>query len=267
MSISLSTLRRKAEPKPPIAIIYGTHGIGKTTLAVGGADPVVAAIEDGLGQLDAPSWGIKTFAEMMEAIGVLYSEEHDRKTLVVDSLDWLEELVWAETCRQNAWQNMESEGFGKAYVAADKVWRDYLDGIKALRDEKGMTIVQIAHEQIVRFNSPTTEPYDRHTIKLHKRASGLVQEHADIIGFMGYRVSISESRTATQKAGQGTKRGVGGGQRVLHLEERPAFIAKNRFGMPPNIDLPTQAEAWKSPETIWATFAQHLPTATNSGAK
>lgn len=263
MAISLQTLRRKAEPKPPIVILYGTHGIGKTTLAVGGADPVVAAIEDGLGQLDAPSWSIRSYADMMEAIGALYGEEHDRKTLIIDSLDWLEELVWAETCRQNAWQNMESEGFGKAYVAADKIWRDYLDGIKALRDEKGMTIIQIAHEQIVRFNSPQTEPYDRHTIKLHKRASGLVQEHADIIGFMGYRVSIAESRTATQKAGQGTKRGVGGGQRVLHLEERPAFIAKNRFGMPASIDLPTQAEAWKSPATIWQAFAQHLPNATN----
>lgn len=263
MAITLQSLRRKSEPKPPIMVIFGTHGCGKTTLAAGAPDPVVAAIEDGLGRLDAPSWGVKTYAEMMEAIGVLYSEEHDRKTLVVDSLDWLETLVWSETCRQNAWQNMESADYGKAYVAADKLWTDYLDGIKALRDEKNMTIVQIAHEQIVRFNSPTTEPYDRHTIKLHKRASALVQEHADIIGFMGYRVSIQESRTATQKAGQGTKRGVGGGQRVLHLEERPAFIAKNRFGMPTSIDLPTQAEAWKSPETIWASFAQHLPTATN----
>ena len=261
MAISLSTLRRKAEPKPPIVILYGTHGIGKTTLAVGGPDPVVAAIEDGLGMLDAPSWVIKTYADMIEAIGALYAEEHDRKTLVVDSLDWLESLVWAETCRRNAWQTIETPDFGKGYVAADEVWREYLDGIKALRDDKGMTVVQIAHEQIVRFNSPTTEPYDRHTIKLHKRGNGMLQEHADIIGFMGYRVSITESRTATQKAGMGIKRGVGGGQRVLHLEERPAFYAKNRFGMPSSIDLPTQAEAWRDPSVIWSAFSQHLPSA------
>lgn len=263
MAITLQSLRRKAEVKPPIVILFGTHGIGKTTFAVGSPDPVVAAVEDGLGNLDTPSWGIATYQDMMEAIGVLYAEEHDRKTLIVDSLDWLETLIWVETCRQNLWQNMESADYGKAYVAADKLWRDYLDGIKALRDEKGMTIVQIAHEQIVRFNSPQTEPYDRHTIKLHKRASGLVQEHADIIVFMGYRVSIAEARTATQKAGQGTKRGVGGGQRVLHLEERPAFIAKNRFGMPTSIDLPTQSEAWKDPAKIWQAFAQHLPNATS----
>ena len=262
MAINLQSLRRKSEPKPPIVILFGTHGCGKTTLAAGAPDPVVAAIEDGLGQLDTPSWEIKSYDDMMQAIGVLYGEEHDRKTLIVDSIDWLEELIWAETCRRNNWQNMETEGFGKAYVAADAVWREYLDGLKALRDERGMTVVQIAHEQIVRFNSPTTEPYDRHTIKLHKRASGLVQEHADIIAFIGYRVSIAESRTATQKAGQGTKRGVGGGQRVLHFEERPAFIAKNRFGMPPSIDLPTQSEAWKSPQSLWAKFAEIIP---NSG--
>lgn len=263
MAISLDSLRKGGAPKPPIMIVYGTHGVGKTTLAAGAPAPVVAAIEDGLGQLDTPSWEIKTYNDLIQAIGVLYSEEHDRKTLIVDSIDWLEELIWAETCRRNNWQNMETESFGKAYVAADAFWREYLDGLNALRDERGMTVIQIAHEQIIRFNSPTTEPYDRHTIKLHKRASGLVQEHADIIAFIGYRVSIAESRTATQKAGQGTKRGVGGGQRVLHLEERPAFIAKNRFGMPTSIDLPTQAEAWKDPAKIWQAFAQHLPTATN----
>lgn len=263
MAISLASLRKGGQPKPPIMVLYGTHGIGKTTFAAGAPNPVVMAIEDGLGQLETPSWPIKTYDEVMQAIGVLYGEEHDRQTLVVDSLDWLEELIWAETCARNHWQTMETEGFGKAYVAADAVWREYLDGIKALRDERGMTIVQIAHEQIVRYNNPTTDPYDRHQIKLHKRANALVQEHADIIGFLGYRVSIAEARTATQKQGQGTKRGIGGGQRVLYFEERPAFIAKNRYGLPPSLDLPTQANAWKSPDAVWAKFAELIP---NHGA-
>ena len=55
-------------------------------------------------------------------------------------------------------------------------------------------------------------------------------------------------------------RAEGTGQRVLYLEERPAFLAKNRYGMPPAIDLPTTAEAWREPQTIWAALAPYLLT-------
>lgn len=252
MAISLATLKRRERVPPPVMVVYGTHGVGKTTLAVGAPSPVLLRIENGLGELDVANWPIGSFSEVMQAIGELYSAEHEFKSLVVDSLDWLEPLVWAETCARNSWATIESPDFGKGYVAADKVWREYLEGIAALRDERGMTIIQLAHEAIVNFKSPDTEPYDRHTIKLHKRASALVQENADIIGFLGYRVSVLKSGTDPKRQ---INRGVGGGQRVLNLEERPAFVAKSRFTVPSAIDLPTSQD----PEELWHTFAQHLP--------
>ena len=257
MALSLSTLKRRERIKPPIAVLYGTHGVGKTTLAAGADDPVLLAVENGIGQLDVPHWDIASFGDVMEAIGVLYSEEHDRRTLIMDSLDWLEPLIWQETCRRNGWQSIEDAGFGKGYVAADVVWREYMDGIRALRDERGMTVVQIAHEAISNFASPDTDPYDRHTIKLHKRASALVQEHADIIAFLGYRVSIKQADVGP---GKKITRGVGGGQRVLHLEERPAYVAKNRYSLPASIEIPSVADAAMNPQAAWAAFAQHLPT-------
>lgn len=263
MAISLASLRKGGQPKPPIMVLYGIKGSGKTTVTAGAPDPVFAFIEDGVGQLDVPNWRITTFDDIMQAIGILYTEEHDRKTFVVDSLDWLEPLVWAETCRRHGWENIDTPGYGKGYVAAGAVWREYLDGLVALRDERGMTIVQIAHETIKRFDSPEHEPYDRYRIKLHDRAADLVQEHADIVAFMNYRVSIAKTDAGFNKK---VARGVGGGQRVLYLEERPAFQAKNRYGMPASIDLPTLAEAWKSPAQIWAAFAQHLPNMTQTGA-
>lgn len=256
MALSLSSLRRKVESRPPIILLFGVKGIGKTTFAAGSPAPVVCAIEDGIGALDVPFWNIASFADMMEAIGVLYSEEHDRKTLVIDSLDWLEPFVWAEACRRNGWENIEAPGYGKGYVGAAAIWREYLEGIRALRDDKGMTIVQIAHEDIKRFDSPDTDPYDRYQIKLHSRAAALVQEHADIVGFMNYRVSI---KTTDVGFGQKKLRGVGGGQRVLYLEERPAFLAKNRYSMPPSIDIPSLANAAQDPSAAWAAFASYLP--------
>ncbi len=244
--------------KPPIIVLFGVRGVGKTTLAAGAPDPVFVCIEDGMGKLDAPSWKINSYAEIMEAIAALYTEDHDRKTLVIDSLDWLEPLIWAETCKRHGWADLDSPGFGKGYVAAVAVWREYLDGITALRDEKGMMVVQIAHEIIRRFDNPETDPYDRYKLKLHERASDLVQEHAEIVAFINYRVSIKQTDVGFSRK---VTRATGSAQRVLYLEERPAFNAKNRFGMPPFIDLPSTPEAWKDPQTIWAAFAQHLPDA------
>jgi hypothetical protein len=256
MAISLSSLRQSGTVKPPVMVLFGVKGVGKTTLAAGAPDPVFICVEDGLGMLDVPSWKITTFAELMDAIGALYTEDHDRKTLVIDSLDWLEPLMWTEACRRHGWDSIESPGYGKGYVAAAAVWREYLDGIAALRDEKGMTIIQIAHELIKRFDNPETDPYDRYKIKLHDRAADLVQEHAEIVAFLNYRVAVKAADVGFNKK---INRAVGAAQRVLYLEERPAFHAKNRFGLPSSIDLPSTPEAWKSPGAIWAAFAQHLP--------
>jgi hypothetical protein len=83
-----------------------------------------------------------------------------------------------------------------------------------------------------------------------------VQEHADVVGFMNWRVSIRDKDVGF---GKKVARGVGGGQRVLYLEERPAFDAKNRYSMPPSIDLPTEPEAWQNPQAVWEALRHYLP--------
>lgn len=78
-------------------------------------------------------------------------------------------------------------------------WRQYLDGLNALRDERGMTVVQIAHTDIKRFDSPEHDPYDRYVIKLHTRAAALLQEHADIVLFANYRISTVKADVGFNK--------------------------------------------------------------------
>ena len=257
MARSLATLQRRSGVKPPVGIIYGTKGIGKTTLAAGAPNPVLLAIEDGVGMLSVPSWpDIAAFGDVIEAIGALYSEEHDHKTLIIDSIDWLEPLVWREVCARNGWASIEEPGFGKGYVATLDVWREYLDGIRALRDDRGMMILQIAHNEVRRFDSPETDPYDRYQIKLNARASALLQEHADFVGFMTYRISTKDKDVGFKRT---VTRAVSGGSRVIYVENRPAYLAANRYGMPHAIDLPTTKNAWDHPGEIWAAFAKYLP--------
>lgn len=239
MAISLASLRRGVQHKPGRFAIYGTHGIGKTSLAASAPAPVFIQTEDGGGDLDITTFGLlKSYTEVMEAIGELYTQPHDFQTVVVDSLDWLEPLVWTQTAKDNGWKDLEAAGYGKGYLAASDYWRGLLDGLTALRDDKNMTVIMLAHADVKRFDSPDTEPYDRYIMKLHTRASALVQEHVDALFFANYRVSTVKTDLGFNKK---AVRGVGAGDRLLFTEERPAFLAKNRYGMPDTLPL-----SWES---------------------
>lgn len=239
MAISLASIRRSTAIQAPRIVVYGVHGIGKSTFGACAPAPIFLPTEDGLGALDAPAFPLaKSFAEVLEALGSLYSEPHDFKTLVVDSLDWLEPLIWAHTCELGGKKSIEDFGYGKGYLEAVTHWRAYLDGLNALRNDRGMTIIQIAHTAIKRFDSPETEPYDRYEIKLHQRAAGLVQEWADCVLFANYRVMTTATDVGFNAK---VRRAIGGGERLLHTTERPAYLAKNRYSLPETLPLTWQA--------------------------
>lgn len=255
MAISLSQLTRSSAPKPPRLLIHGVAGVGKTTFAAGASNPVFIQTEDGLGTIDANHFPIaRSFEDVIECLVTLYNEEHDFKTAVVDSADWLEPLIWAKTCKEYGWKDLEAPGYGKGYLATMEFWRQYLDGLNALRDERGMTIVQIAHTDIKRFDSPEHDPYDRYVIKLHARAAALLQEHADIVLFANYRISTVKADVGFNKK---VNRALGSGERVIHTAERPAFLAKNRYGLPDTLPLDWSAFAQAMPDSLKTALLPH----------
>ena len=98
-----------------------------------------------------------------------------------------------------------------------------------------MTIVLIAHSEIVMINDPRTTAYSAYALRLHRRARGLVEDSADLIGFLATDVVIKSEQGGFGKT---RARADGGNTRWLHVEPRPAFTAKNRFGMPERIQIP-----------------------------
>ena len=103
-------------------------------------------------------------------------------TVVIDSLDWLEQLIWRQVVRERGpanktkVDNIEDFGFARGYIYAIDYWREVLDGLNGLRNDRQMMVVLIAHAKIERFENPETEAYDRYSPRLNKHASALVQE-------------------------------------------------------------------------------------------
>jgi hypothetical protein len=262
MAISLAQLMRTNSPKPPRILIHGVAGVGKTTFAADANAPVFVQTEDGLGTLATSHFPLaRTFEDVIDALAALYTESHDFKTVVVDSVDWLEPLVWGRACRDNGWASIEDAGYGKGYVAALNLWRQYIDGLNALRDDRGMTVIQIAHTDIKRFDSPEHDPYDRYVIKLHTRAAALLQEHSDLVLFANYRISTVKADVGFNKK---VNRAMGSGERVIHTAERPAFLAKNRYGLPDTLPLDWQSFIQAMPESLQPTFSPSQTTTTRT---
>jgi hypothetical protein len=253
MAISLSSIQKGGASKPPVVVLHGGPGIGKTTFAAAAPAPIFIRTEDGLGSLAPDAFPVATnWGDVMGAMGVLYQEEHEYKTVIIDSLSALEPMLWKQVAQDHNKDSVEDLGYGKGYVLALDYWAQFLQGMAALRDDKGLTPVMIAHSDVIRYDSPEVDPFDRFQIKLHKRAFQLLYERADVIGFANWRTHVVKAEVGFN---QKVSRGVGTGERLLHMVEKPAYIAKNRYGLPDTIPL------------SWQAFADAMAAATQQNLK
>jgi hypothetical protein len=174
------------------------------------------------------------FGAIMDAIRSLYEDARGYRTVVVDTLDALEPALIEHVCVTHGWKNIESPSYGKGYVIADGDWQRFIRGITALRNKHGMTVVLVAHSEITRIDDPRAPSFTQYAPRLHKRARALVQDAADLIGLLAEDLKISTDDSGFRERVRATSNN----QRFLFVEGCPAYVAKNRFGMPSRIAIP-----------------------------
>ena len=161
MSDWQKSLRKGKQEIPPRICIYGGHGIGKSTLASQFPKPIFISTEDGLDSLDVVSFPrASSVTDVVESIKTLIKEDHEYKTVVIDSVDWLVEPL----IMQNVESSHEAKdlAYGKGQMLVAEEFREILQGLDVLRTKRNMNVVLIAHSAVIRFEDPRTEPYDRY---------------------------------------------------------------------------------------------------------
>jgi hypothetical protein len=251
MAVDLQSISRTRRIQAPKVLLAGEPKIGKSTFAAQAPNAIGICTEDGLSGIDAKAFPLcNTLNDVYEAIATLYQEKHDYNAVFLDSLDWTEPLVHEHVCRMNKWDTIETPGYGKGYVAAAAEWKNLLDGFEALRRERGMAIIMVAHVKQKRIESPTHEGYDAWVLKLHDRASALCLEWADIVGYAAHRIALKKTDAGF---GQKETKALKTGERMLHLEAHPAYPSGTRFGL-------------EDCELSWEAFASQLAQATAQAA-
>lgn len=151
MTVSLADVQTGTRAAPPRILVYGIEGIGKSTFASKFPKPIFIQTEDGLDNIDCESFPVaRKFEDVVGALDALIREKHDYSTVVIDSLDWLEALIWKMLCEREGVESIEQVGGGyaKGYVQALTHWRRVVEKLQTLRLDKGCAIVLTAHAKI-----------------------------------------------------------------------------------------------------------------------
>lgn len=229
-------------------LIYGGEGTGKSTLASGAPSPIWLDIEGGSIHLDVARYPFgdgpmghvpSSYGQVVSALDELINTQHDFKTVVVDTADKLEPMVWTHVVAQANSKDItsiEDFGWGKGYTAAADVWRELMRRFDDLRS-RGIHVIILAHAQVKTFKNPSGDDFDRYQLRLNEKAGGLLKDWADVVGFLTHDEWAKKDKNAPRAKGYGS------GRRILNTERTAAFDAKTRLPLSKEIEIAI-ADPW-----------------------
>jgi hypothetical protein len=244
MALSLESISKGKARKAPRIVLLGVEKVGKSTFASQSESPIFIPMkgEQGIDEIDCAKFPpAQSYDDVLESIGVLYREDHDYKTAVIDSSSAFEPLVWDKVCKAEGAASIEKVGggYGKGYTETLKYWRELMDGLDALRDERGMGCILIGHVKAKEFNDPEADPYTTYWFDINEKAANALYRWADAIFFAAFKKAIVQKTDAGFN--KKTARATGTGQRVLYTEKRPAHPGGNRYSLPYELPLNWQS--------------------------
>lgn len=220
--------------RPFYGVFFGGEGTGKTTCASKFPEVCVSDIEDGTALVHfRKRIEPKNFQDILFLIEELINTKHPYQTYVIDSLDHLETLIWAQVLEEYNKANADKKvksfpeiPYGAGYKIALGKWKQLGEKLKELR--KKLNVILIAHSEVKTINDPSLAvTYGKHVIKIHPFAADYIKESVEAIFFFNFEIF------AAKKDNEKIGRAFGEGNRVIYTMATPSSEGKNRYSLPP----------------------------------
>lgn len=241
--MSRLSLVKKPADKPAIITVAGEAGLGKTTFAASFPKPIFMQAEEGLqsipsdGRPDAfpPYRGVEDVENTWKDLAALIQEDHEYKTLVIDSVTSLEELfiehVVASDPRGAKNIAQAAGGYGAGFRMVASMHQRIRKAAGILRDRKGMHVVFIAHTETENIDPPDGTPYSRLSLRLNKRSRQPYIDNVDAVAL----ITLETYRKTSD--GERPDKAISDGTRVMKLTSSAAHVSKNRYGITEDLIL------------------------------
>ncbi len=245
IGFSLKDIKKEVLLKAPRIVTIGTEKAGKTTF--GSTMPNVVFIpirgEEGINSLNVSSFPVcHSFSDVIECFNVLIEEDHDYKSVVLDSTSSLQHILNKETCEQFEAESILEIPFGRGYSHVETKWIKLKEIADQLWEKKNMVITFIGHTSVRPFQDPLGETYDRYEWNIREKYAEILYQWADCILFVKPKNLLKERKDV----GFGKEKAimVSADQRCLYTKPSPAYPAGCRdiWGSLPN-ELPL---SWKA---------------------
>ena len=231
----LDKIQKGQKARSPRIMLIGVEGVGKSTAGASMPNPIFICGESGLVGpqfAEIHSFTPDNWGEALQFIDELTKAPGDFKSLVIDTLDWVEPMLYAYVCTKAGHKNIEDFGYGKGYVVAQQEARQLIARLDRL-NAMGMNILILCHSQIKTVNNPCGDNYDHFEAKVNAKIGCIFKEWCDVVLFAQFDMY-------TKKDGMRSK-AFGGDGRIVQTTHSAAWDAKNRYGLPEVMPLDMEA--------------------------
>jgi hypothetical protein len=241
-------IKRGPTVEPLRILLHGQEGVGKTTWAAACPRALFLTCEDGGGDLDYERAVLGSWRELREAVIAIGRDPGEYETVVIDTIDSFERLLWVAICERAEVDSIEQVGggYGKGYTAAAEEMAGLAADLDTLRHRRRVNVILLAHSHVRPFNDPMGAPYDRYEVRLHKGTAALWSGWADAILFACFDVTVmkqGKKGRAVEAGAMEKGKAIDGAKRVIYTSKEAAYDAKNRHKLPEELPLDWRAFA------------------------